>query len=96
MKQIKQIIGESQLIEEGSWGSRDIGKRSWEMILWEEKPSKVYQIEWIIAGGDYERIGVWVNDGVMTDYDGVMSINDHALKLIESIGVDCSDFREGV
>lgn len=93
-----------ELALEGSWGSRNLGsyenkmeyfpetKDSYPHIIWQYWPEGEAEDETEEMGE--EQIGLTIRGGVLLDYDGVMSIPDLALDLLEANGVDCSEMRE--
>lgn len=80
-------VFKSELFLEGSWGSRDIGEYESTMELY-FNPDNTGFIEWDIPDADlFESIGLWfefdkVGSRTLTDYDGVMSLNPHAIELL--------------
>ncbi len=85
---------------EGSWGSRPVADKAHsKMTLTWAKPKMQGCIEWQIdyhdGGDDVEEIGIWVEAGVLVDYDGVMSLPEQAVELLEKAGITVpSDFRD--
>ena len=83
----------AELIKEGSWGERELGKHESTMDLYEvEGDAGRLGIEWDIPALDHvEEIGIWVEmiDGKRTlcDYDGVFSLPAEAIELLESVGI---------
>lgn len=53
-------------------------------------------IEWVIEALDeVESIGIWTEDGELTDYDGTMCLPEEAIKLLERAGIKVGeDFRD--
>jgi hypothetical protein len=89
----------SPLFLEGSWGERDLGEHESTLELFYEKDNTGF-IEWDIPELDlFEHIGLWFDidrDGKrsLSDYDGVMSLNDHAIAILRKNGVVVSkDFE---
>jgi hypothetical protein len=89
----------SPLFLEGSWGERDLGEHESTLELFYEKDNTGF-IEWDIPElGLFEHIGLWFDidrDGKrsLSDYDGVMSLNDHAIAILRKNGVVVSkDFE---
>lgn len=83
----------AELVKEGSWGVRDIGKHESTMSLYEVEGNagRLY-IEWDVPALDLvEEIGIWVEmvDGKRTlcDYDGVCSLPSEAIGLLEEHGI---------
>ena len=79
------------LIMEGSWGERDIGTHESTMELFFNDEATGF-IEWDIEDGGFEHIGLWFNidrngKRSLAEYDGVMSLNDHAIALLRKNGV---------
>ena len=83
----------SLLFLEGSWGERQLGEHESKLELFFEKDLTGF-IEWDIPSLEmFEYIGLWFSidrDGKRTlvDYDGVMSLNDHAIALLRKNGVE--------
>lgn len=96
---IEKIEFESPINLEGSWGSQPLAdKAKSSMALYFNKDDTGY-IEWEVEALDlYEDISLTFEispDGKRTlvDYDGVMTIPDQALDLIEKHGVDVTEMR---
>lgn len=89
-------VFKSELFLEGSWGSRDIGEFESTMELYFNKDNTGF-IEWDIPDADlFECIGLWfefdkVGSRTLTDYDGVMSLNAHAIELLHKNNVFVSE-----
>jgi hypothetical protein len=89
----------SPLFLEGSWGERDLGEHESTLELFYEKDNTGF-IEWDIPELElFEHIGLWFDidkDGKrsLSEYDGVMSLNDHAIAILRKNGVEVSkDFE---
>jgi|TARA_R110002126_G_scaffold133309_3_gene277354 hypothetical protein len=89
----------SPLKLEGSWGERDLGEHESTLDLYYNKDDTGF-IEWDIPTLDrFEYIGLWFEfdrDGKrsLSEYDGVMSLNDHAIAILRKNGVEVgSDFE---
>jgi hypothetical protein len=89
----------SPLKLEGSWGERDLGEHESTLDLYYNKDDTGF-IEWDIPTLDrFELIGLWFEfdrDGKrsLSEYDGVMSLNDHAIAILRKNGVEVgSDFE---
>lgn len=89
----------SPLKLEGSWGERDLGEHESTLELYYNKDDTGF-IEWDIPSLDrFELIGLWFEfdrDGKrsLSEYDGVMSLNDHAIAILRKNGVEVgSDFE---
>ena len=86
---------------EGSWGGRTLSRKAKSIMrLWLHKDPSSGGIEWEVPKLDlYEEIGLtfeWDDKKqkrVLVDYDGVMSIPDQALDLLERNGIDVSEMR---
>lgn len=86
MRRLARSKFDTELILEGSWGSRDIGKHKSTMTLWEER-GPVYSIEWKVPDlGRTEHIGLTFERGRLVDYDGVFSLPREAIALIRKAG----------
>lgn len=47
-----------------------------------------YAIEWDIPSlDDVEEIGIWTENNVLTDYDGVFSLPKEAIQLLRDNGI---------
>jgi hypothetical protein len=76
----------AELFLEGSWGSKDIGNHKSTMELYFNTDNTGF-IEWDIEDYGFEYIGLWfefdkVGSRSLSDYDGVMSLNPHAIELL--------------
>lgn len=93
MKPIASKTFTAELVSEGSWGERDLGKHESTMDLYEvEGDAGRLFIDWIIDSLETcEEIGIRVEmvDGKRTvcDYDGVFSLPSEAIELLESVGI---------
>lgn len=92
----------SPINQEGSWGERNLAKRTKSVMeLFFHKDNTGF-IEWDIPKLDMtEHIGLVFEiapDGkrILTDYDGVFSLPDQAMDLLEKHGVDCSEMRKSL
>jgi len=89
---IDSMTVSSPLMLEGSWGQRDLGTHESTLELYYHKDCTGF-IEWDIPELDlFEHIGLWFSidrDGKrsLVEYDGVMSLNDHAIALLRKNGV---------
>ena len=88
----------SPLVLEGSWGERKLEHES-TLELYYNKDNTGF-IEWDIPSIDrFEYIGLWfefdkVGSRSLVEYDGVMSLNDHAIALLRKNNVFVSkDFE---
>ncbi|VTU31943.1 hypothetical protein H4CHR_02910 [Variovorax sp. PBS-H4] len=80
----------AEMILEGSWGSRQLGKHESTMDLWEGDGAGYYFIEWDIPDIETtEGIGIWFNPDTreLTDYDGIFSLPTEAIALLEENGI---------
>jgi hypothetical protein len=89
---IDTMTVKSPLFLEGSWGERDIGIHESTLELYFNKDNTGF-IEWDIPDVAFEHIGLWFDidkDGKrsLSEYDGVMSLNDHAIALLRKNGVE--------
>jgi hypothetical protein len=77
----EKIIKPTDMVSEGSWGSRNIGKHASTMTLYAD--GSHYFIEWDIPTLSMtETIGVWFEHKTLTDYDGAMSLPKEAISLL--------------
>lgn len=90
---------ESPLSLEGSWGSRPIADKATSVFDLYYNQDDTGYIEWECEEMDmYECIGLTFEfdekgNRTLTDYDGVMTLPDQAMDLLEQQGVDCSEMR---
>ena len=89
---IDTMTVKSPLFLEGSWGERDIVTHESTLELYFNKDNTGF-IEWDIPDVAFEYIGLWFDidkDGKrsLSEYDGVMSLNDHAIALLRKNGVE--------
>jgi hypothetical protein len=90
---IDKMTVSSPLFLEGSWGERQLGTHESTLELFYEKDCTGF-IEWDIPSIDmFEYIGLWFSidrhgKRTLVDYDGVMSLNDHAIALLRKNGVE--------
>lgn len=88
---VAEVTFTSELISEGSWGSRGIGKHESTMTLYMGPPQGC--IEWDIPGLDETvEIGLaFEYDGKgalsLVDYDGVFSLPEEAVALLRKQGI---------
>ena len=92
----------SPINQEGSWRQRNLAKRTKSIMeLYFYKDNSGF-IEWDIPKLDMtEHIGLVFEitpEGkrVLTDYDGVFSLPDQAMDLLEKHGVDCAEMRKNL
>ena len=93
---------ESPINLEGSWGQRNLSEKARsKMELYFDKDDTGF-IEWTCDELDLaEQIGLWFQFDrhgrrTLTDYDGVFSIPDQALDLLERNGVDVAEMRKSM
>ena len=98
---IAHADGTTALVQEYSAVSTvdDLGEQSWEMNFYWDSGTMQYgsgTIEWYMPKLDHvESCGVWVEEGELMDYDGVMSLNEHFIALLEAVGITVGeDFRD--
>jgi len=96
---IDTMVVKSPLKLEGSWGERDLGEHESTLELYYNKDDTGF-IEWDIPSIDrFECIGLWFEfdrngKRSLSEYDGVMSLNDHAIAILRKNGVEVgSDFE---
>jgi hypothetical protein len=96
---IDSMTVKSPLFLEGSWGERDLGEHESTLELYFRKDNTGF-IEWDIPSIDtFESIGLWFEidrngKRTLVEYDGVMSLNDHAITLLRKNNVFVSkDFE---
>lgn len=82
------------IIEEGSWGSRGLGKHDIKGTVWVRAPDNEGRarggFEWYAGNGDdvYAGGGLWFRHGVLNDYDGVGSLADVVWVALHEAGYD--------
>lgn len=93
--------GKSNIVREFSYKATadPLGSHDWTMdLFWFDGDIKNGRglIEWVIEALDeVESIGIWVEDGELTDYDGTMCLPEEAIKLLEQAGITVGeDFRD--
>jgi hypothetical protein len=88
---------------EGSWGQRNLSectKSVMELYFYTDAAQGF--IEWEVPDLDlFEHIGLWFEidrhgKRTLTDYDGVFSLPDQAMDLLEKHGVDCAEMRKSL
>jgi len=91
------------MVTHGSWGQHDVGTHASTMdIYWTPNlKGKVTRekirnghgmIEWNIGTLDEcEHIGIWTEEGNLTDYDGIMALPLEAAEILEMIGIKVSE-----
>lgn len=90
LKSIKTIKFDAECYMEGTWGTRPLGKLKCSMELFDAGKGNA-MIEFI-AGDNVEHIGIVYDEmKKVIDYDGVFSIPDEAIKLLESVGYNLED-----
>ena len=96
---IDKMTVTSPLFLEGSWGERGLGEHESTLELYYNKDNTGF-IEWDIPSLDrFECIGLWfefdkVGSRSLVEYDGVMSLNEHAIALLRKNNVFVSkDFE---
>ncbi len=101
-EKVGTLVFESPLTMEGSWGSRMIADNEKSVMdLYFNKDDTGY-IEWSCEKMDlFEDIGLTfefdkAGKRTLTDYDGVMTLPDQAMDLLEQHGVDCKEMRKSL
>jgi hypothetical protein len=75
------------LLKHGSWGHHDLGQHPSTMTLYLSDDRSKGMIEWDIPAIDeVEHIGLWFQDGDLTDYDGTMALPPQAVAMLRSYG----------
>jgi hypothetical protein len=106
MEQEAQSIGTleftSPINMEGTWGQRNLAEKAkskMELFFYTDNTG---YIEWDVSELDiYETIGLTFaidpkGKRTLTDYDGVMTLPDQAMDLLEKHGVDCKEMRQSL
>ncbi len=79
----------AQVRTEGSWGVGPLSKEAEHTMTLSKTSEGTYLIEWVCKELEVvEQIGIWVEDGELTDYDGVMK---EAAELLRENGIEVSD-----
>ena len=83
------------IIEEGSWGSRGLGKHDIQGTVWVRAPDNEGRarggFEWYGATDEvYASGGLWFRHGVLNDYDGVGGLADIVWLALHEAGYDVS------
>lgn len=89
MEQIAQVTFKAQLNRQGSWGTQSLGEFTSTMTLYvNPNDTSYFLIEWDIPALDTtEEIGIWTENKVLTDYDGVFSLPKEAIQLLRDNGI---------
>lgn len=100
-KAIDRIEFESPINLEGSWGERNLAETTKStMDLYLHTKSLTGYIEWDIPDLEMtEGIGLVFEidtkgKRTLVDYDGVFTIPDQAMDLLEKNGIDCAEMRK--
>lgn len=101
-EKIDTLTFKSPLNLEGSWGMRSLSAETESVMeLYFYKDNSGF-IDWINDEFDMsEHIGVWFEidrngKRTLTDYDGVFTLPDQAMDLLEKNGVDCAEMRKSL
>lgn len=90
----KKVLPATNIIEEGSWGERKLGKHAstMELFLSERFVNEGF-IEWDIPSLNRgESIGLWWDaEKNLLDYDGVFSLPTEAIEFLEEQGFKVSE-----
>lgn len=82
---------------EGSWGSTPASEGLVEMTLSLtiiEDEDRGYAELFIPAIDEYAEIGLVFEGGALVDYDGVMTIPDQLLDMLDELGFNTSEMRD--
>jgi hypothetical protein len=90
MVAIKKIEFTADCHLEGSWGARPLGKLNCSMELFEQDGDT--QIEFV-AGDDVEHIGIYHDNKVIHDFDGVFDVPEQAIALLKSCGYNTKEIE---
>jgi len=99
-KPVDRLVFRSPINSEGSWGQRNLSRdteSSMELYLYKNGQGS---IEWIVEELDLvEHIGCTFEfdakgKRTLVDYDGVFSLPDQAMDLLERNGIDFAEMRE--
>lgn len=89
LQEIATLTFSAELIQEGSWGQRDMGKHESTMILYKSthETRSSFFIEWDVPALETcEQIGLTFQGKKLVDYDGIFSLPREAIKLIRKAG----------
>ena len=92
----------SPINQEGSWGQRNLAKRTKSVMDLYLNTDDTGFIEWDIPKlGMTEEIGLVFEidpkgKRTLVDYDGVFSLPDQAMDLLERNGIDVSEMRKSL
>ena len=79
-------LPETEIVEEGSWGERKLGRHASTMTLYKDSVETA-EIEWHIESLDQvENIGLTFDNKVLIDYDGIMSLPQEAIDFLRAQG----------
>ncbi len=98
-KPVDHLFFESPLNMEGSWGEQELSKKTVSRMDLYLHTDNTGFIEWTNDEFDLcEGIGLTFEIGVkggrtLVDYDGVFSLPDQAMDLLEKNGVNCDEMR---
>lgn len=101
-EKIATLTFDSPLTMEGSWGSRMIADNAQSTMDLYFNRDDTGCIEWSCEAMDLqEYIGLTFEfdrhgKRTLTDYDGVMTLPDQAMDLLEQNGVDCAEMRKSL
>lgn len=92
MKLIATKTFKSSLIMEGSWGEQSLGEHESVMELYLTEDKTRGFIEWDVPElQELTEIGLWFqthgDEMTLFDYDGVFSLPEEAIKMLEESGV---------
>lgn len=84
-------IEPQELVIGNSFGSTDLGSHASTMELWCSKGGVPEMIEWDIPSlEETEHIGLVFDGKILIDYDGIFSMPDEAIELLEGLGYNCN------
>ena len=96
MKQLATVNFKSRIVREFSSSPRPVGLGEHDTtmtlygptLLSPARNNKYYAIEWDIPGAEETvEYGIWVQDGILVDYDGAFSLPSQAIKLLRDNGI---------
>lgn len=102
---VDKLVFDSPINLEGSWGARNLSEKTqstMELFFYKTDANYAF-IEWCVDELDMvEGIGLtFETDPItqkrtLTDYDGVMTLPDQAMDLLEKHGIDCAEMRKNL
>lgn len=102
LKPIDVMEFKSPINLEGSWGVRPVAKKAKSVMELYFRKDNTGFIEWSVPKHDmFEFIGLWFEidrhgKRTLTEYDGIFTLPDQAMDLLERNGVDVAEMRKSL